>query len=133
MEKLTLRRHMLNLNSIMIGTDNSKALAEFYEKLIGKKPEMAEGEWYGFLMGSCFLSIGTHDKIKGKSTKPERIIFNFETEDVKAEFERIKGIGATVIAEPYQMGEGEKAAWIATLADPDGNYFQLMTPWDGEK
>jgi predicted enzyme related to lactoylglutathione lyase len=29
-----------------------------------------------------------------------------------------------VIAEPYAIGEG----WIATLADPDGNYFQLMTP-----
>ena len=40
------------------------------------------------------------------------------------EFERIKGVGAAVIAAPYQIGEG----WIATLADPDGNYFQLMTP-----
>ena len=27
-------------------------------------------------------------------------------------------------AAPYQIGEG----WIATLADPDGNYFQLMSP-----
>jgi predicted enzyme related to lactoylglutathione lyase len=23
-------------------------------------------------------------------------------------------------------------AWIATLADPDGNYFQLMTPMSPE-
>jgi predicted lactoylglutathione lyase len=35
-------------------------------------------------------------------------------------------VGAKVIKEPYQMGD----AWISTLADPDGNYFQLMTPWD---
>lgn len=42
---------MLNLNSIMIGADNIKTLAEFYE-------------------------------------------------------------------------------WIATFSDPDGNYFQLMTPWE---
>ena len=40
------------------------------------------------------------------------------------EFERIKAAGATVIREPYEMGGG----WIATLADPDGNYFQLVTP-----
>jgi predicted enzyme related to lactoylglutathione lyase len=49
-------------------------------------------------------------------------MFNFETAQVKEEFERIKALGATIIREPYQIGEG----WIATLADPDGNYFQLV-------
>jgi predicted enzyme related to lactoylglutathione lyase len=29
-----------------------------------------------------------------------------------------------VIKEPYEMEGG----WIATLADPDGNYFQLVSP-----
>ena len=51
-------------------------------------------------------------------------MFNFETKEVKKEFERIKKAGATVIKEPYEMS----GAWIATFADPDGNYFQLMTP-----
>jgi predicted enzyme related to lactoylglutathione lyase len=51
-------------------------------------------------------------------------MFNFETAQVKEEFERIKALGAAVIREPYQIGEG----WIATLADPDGNFFQLVTP-----
>lgn len=119
---------MLNLNSIMIGSQNAKALAAFYEKVLGKKPDMTEGEWFGFSVGACFLSIGTHDKVKGKSKNPERVIFNFETNEVKKEFSRIKALGATVISEPYQMGEGN--AWIATFADPDGNYFQLMTPWE---
>jgi len=54
-------------------------------------------------------------------------MFNFETSEVKTEFERMKGLGAKVIAEPYQMGDG-RGHWIATLADPDGNYFQLMSP-----
>ena len=36
----------------------------------------------------------------------------------------VEGIGATVIREPYEMGGG----WLATLADPEGNYFQLVTP-----
>ena len=32
--------------------------------------------------------------------------------------------GATVVSEPYHMtGPG----WIATFADPDDNYFQLMS------
>jgi predicted enzyme related to lactoylglutathione lyase len=51
-------------------------------------------------------------------------MFNFETQQVKQEFERIKAHGATVIREPYEMGGG----WIATLADPEGNIFQLISP-----
>jgi predicted enzyme related to lactoylglutathione lyase len=92
---------------------------------------MVEGEWYGFLVGSCFLSIGNHDKVTGISANPERIIMNFETKDVQGEFERIKATGATVVKEPYSMGDGDSAPSIATFADPEGNYFQLMTPWEG--
>ena len=33
--------------------------------------------------------------------------------------------------EPYTM-EGWEGYWIATFADPDGNYFQLNTPMDWE-
>jgi predicted enzyme related to lactoylglutathione lyase len=51
-------------------------------------------------------------------------MFNFETSQVKEEYERIKALGAVVIKEPYEMEGG----WIATLADPDGNYFQLVSP-----
>jgi predicted enzyme related to lactoylglutathione lyase len=54
------------------------------------------------------------------------MMINFETHNVKEEFERIKKQGAEVIREPYEMGGG----WIATLADPDGNYFQLVTPME---
>ena len=122
---------MLNLNSVMLGSDNPKALAEFYEKVLEKKPDMTEGEWAGFSVGSAFLSMGPHDKVKGKSKNPERIMFNFETKDVEGEFKRIKALGATVIAEPYSMQGEDKAFSIATLADPDGNYFQLMLPWEG--
>ncbi len=117
---------MLNLNSLMIGTQDPQKLAAFYEKVVGKKADMEEGGWYGWSVGSCFLSIGEHDKVKGKSQNPERLILNFETKEVKEEFERIKKLGAKVIKEPYEMGGG----WIATFEDPDGNYFQLMTPWE---
>jgi predicted enzyme related to lactoylglutathione lyase len=55
-------------------------------------------------------------------------MINFETQQVKEEFERIKALGSTVIKEPYEMEGG----WIATLADPDGNYFQLVTPMEME-
>jgi len=73
------------------------------------------------------LVIGPHSKVHGESRNPERIMFNFETIDVKGEFKRMKGLGAKVIAEPYSMGENPDFL-VATLADPDGNYFQLVSP-----
>lgn len=117
---------MLNFNSVMIGTHQPKALAAFYEKVFKKKPDMEEGGWYGWQIGGAFLSIGEHSEVKGKAKEPQRVILNFETKEVKEEFERIKAHGATVVTEPYEM----QGAWIATFADPDGNYFQLMTPWE---
>lgn len=117
---------MLNLNSIMIGTEDVETLAKFYGEVFGKKEDMADGGYHGWLVGSCFFTVGKHSEVKGKSKDPARFIFNIETKEVKNEFERIKKLGAKVIKEPYEMG----GAWIATLADPDGNYFQLMTPWE---
>ncbi|HSW87795.1 MAG TPA: VOC family protein [Candidatus Saccharimonadales bacterium] len=117
---------MLSLSSIMIGTEQVKVLAEFYEKVFGKPADMVEGNWHGWKIGELFFSIGEHSEVKGPSKEPARIMFNFETKEVKEEFERIKATGAKIIKEPYKMGPG----WIATFADPDNNYFQLMSPWE---
>lgn len=117
---------MLNLNSVMIGTKQTKALATFYEKVLGKPADMVDEEngFYGWQLGSLNLSVLEHSEMGGKTKDPGRVMLNFETPQVKEEFERIKAIGAEVIRAPYEMGGG----WIATLADPDGNYFQLVSP-----
>jgi predicted enzyme related to lactoylglutathione lyase len=122
---------MLHFTSILLSTENHTQLAEFYTKVFEKEPEMRDESYTGFLVGKCFFSIGQHSKVLGKNTNPDRILFNFETEDVKGEFERIKALGAGVVKEPYTMEGWE--GWIATLSDPDGNYFQLMTPWKDTK
>ena len=117
---------MLNLNSVMIGTKQPAVLAAFYEKVLGKPAEMVDQEngFWGWQVGSTYLSVLDHSEMCGQTKDPGRIMFNFETSQVKEEFERLKTSGATVIREPYEMGGG----WVATLADPDGNYFQLVTP-----
>ncbi len=117
---------MLNLSSVMIGTKQFKALVSFYEKALGKPADMVdnEGGFCGWQVGSAYVGVLDHSEMGGKAKDPGRVMFNFETAQVKEEFERIKAIGGSVVHEPYEMGQG----WIATLADPDGNYFQLMTP-----
>lgn len=116
---------MLNLNSLMVGSHQPKVMGEFYKKVFQKEADMADEQWYGWQVGSCFFGVGEHSEVKGKAKEPQRIILNLETKEVQTEFARIKALGATVVKEPYEM----QGAWIATFADPDGNYFQLMTPW----
>lgn len=116
----------LNLNSILMGTSQPKVLAEFYEKVFGRPADMSEGGYFGWQAGNGFLTIGEHSEVHGKAKEPARIILNFETKAVQAEFERLKKLGVTIIKEP----SGTEDGGIATLADPDGNYIQLTPPWD---
>lgn len=119
----------MKLNGVMLGSENAKVLGEFYTKVFGK-PMWQQGEWYGFDIGGGSLMIGPHSEVKGKSPTPARIIIAFETPDLQKEFARIKELDATVVAEPYQPSKDDNPdTWLATLADPDGNYLQLSTPW----
>ena len=121
----------MNFNSILIGSDDPQRLVDYYTKLFGE-PTMQDGGYTGWLIGSGFVSVGAHSEVKGKNAHPGRLIWNIETPDVKGKFERFKAAGATVVAEPYGMGDSPDEAQIATFADPDGNYFQLMSPMPAE-
>lgn len=116
----------MNLNSILIGSADPARLAVYYTKLFGE-PGWNEGGYVGWQLGSGFLTVGPHDQISGSNVQPGRVIWNIETTDVKGDFERFKAGGAIVVREPYQPGEMPDG-WIATFADPDNNYFQLLSP-----
>ena len=115
----------MNLNSIMIGSENPEALIAYYRKIFGE-PAWDENGFTGWTIGSGSVTVGPHDQVKGTNKHPGRILWNIETPDVKDQFEKIKAAGGRVVQEPYQPG-GEDM-WVATFSDPDDNYFQLMSP-----
>lgn len=116
----------MNLNSILVGSEHPERLVEFYAGLFGA-PTWSDGGYTGWQLGSGSLMIGPHDQVHGKNAHPGRLIWNLETDDVRGTFERFREAGATVVAEPYGP-DGDASGLIATLADPDDNYFQLMSP-----
>ena len=111
-------------NPLKTREDVEKALLDLFNPLL---PAFSEGGYTAWQIGTGWVTIGPHDEVKGKSAHPGRLIWNIETPDVKGEFERLKNAGATVIREPYGPDESPDG-WIGTFADPDDNYFQLMSP-----
>jgi predicted enzyme related to lactoylglutathione lyase len=119
----------MNLNGILIGSEDPQRLAGFYTRLFGE-PGWNEGGYTGWRIGTGTLMVGPHDQVKGRSAQPGRLIWNIESADVAGDCERFKAAGATVVREPYRpdgAAEGPEF-WIATFSDPDDNYFQLVSP-----
>ena len=122
----------MNFNGILIGSEDPKRLTDYYRKVLGEP--IYEGEGYTvWQIGSGSVSIGPHSEVHGKNAHPGRILWNIESDDVKADFDRFKAAGAIVVKEPYNFEEvGSPDAWVATFADPDDNYFQLTSPFNDE-
>jgi predicted enzyme related to lactoylglutathione lyase len=119
----------VNFNSILIGSDNPDRLVEYYKRILGE-PTFSDSGYTGWQLGGGMVSIGAHSEVHGSNEQPGRLIWNIESADVQGEFDRMVAAGAIIVREPYGFEgiEGAENARIATLADPDGNYFQLMTP-----
>ncbi len=118
----------MNFNSILIGSDNAERLTEYYTKVLGA-PMMSEQGYTTWVIGNGAITVAAHSEVHGSNDQPGRFIWNIESTDVQGDFDRMHAAGAIVVRAPYKFEEMADA-WIATLADPDGNYFQLTTPFD---
>lgn len=116
---------MLNFNSLLIFSENPKPLADFYKKVFNTKPVWEMEGYTTFEVGQGYITIGPHSEVHGDNKDSARIMFNLETKDVVKEFARIKKLGTKVIKEATEEPDGT----IATFEDPEGNYFQLVSPW----
>jgi predicted enzyme related to lactoylglutathione lyase len=97
----------MNLNGILIGSEDPQRLAAYYTSLFGE-PGWTGGDFRGWQLGSGYVTVGPYDRVQGRNPQPGRLIWNLETADVQGEFERLKAAGATVIQEPYRPGEAPR-------------------------
>ena len=118
---------MLNVVSIHICTDRPQELGDFYRKVLGLEPAWASDEVIGFMIDNFRLEIMGHSEVSGQNNQPQRLFFDLMVADVRVEFARLVKLGATTIQEPYDYADDEISFTLATLADIDGNYFQLVS------
>jgi predicted enzyme related to lactoylglutathione lyase len=119
----------MEMIGLLIGSEDPKRLVDYYSDLFGK-PDFEDGGYAGWGSSGGWITIGPHDQVKGSNAEPGRLIWNVSTPDVRVEFDRFVAAGATVVREPYNPGGPSDGPdmLIATFVDPDGNYFQLVTP-----
>ncbi|MDP3998951.1 MAG: VOC family protein [bacterium] len=118
------------VESITLFSEDARKLADFYHKKVGMEIVMEaeigeKGENLFELKtsrGSGFYIVD-HAKVKGKNSQPERVIINFEVDDIEEEKKRLKENGVKIIQDIYHV---ENYGLIATFEDHDGNYFQLV-------
>ncbi len=104
--------------------DIQKNLLPFYRDVIGMPVSV---DTPGFVvLGSNprgpSMTLGTHSEVKGKNTDPARHMVGFETDDIQADFQRLKSKGVEFIEEPTKFDQ----VTVATFKDPEGNYVQLL-------
>ena len=108
-----------------IWSEDLNKLLPFYRDLLGLKVTM-ESPAYVILGGDASnvatLALATHSEVHGRNQDPARHMVAFVTDDVQADWKRLKAAGAEFVQEP----KAEDGLVIATLKDPEGNLVQLF-------
>jgi len=106
-----------------IWSEDLTKLLPFYRDVLGMPVGM---ETPGFVIlgdpNGVAVALGTHSEVHGKAKEPQRHIVGLETDDIKAEYARLKGAGVEFLEEPQGAGQ----VLFATLRDPEGNLLQLL-------
>ena len=117
----------MNFNSILIGSEDPARLADYYTKLFGK-PTWDDGGYSTGCSGRCSVYWSAQ---RGARQEPT-------TRPVDLEHREQRRAGRLRSIQGRRCHGRARAIWvrrapgslIATFADPDDNYFQLMTPME---
>ena len=110
--------------AVNIGSDQPERLSDYYKKLFNE-PLIEQGGYTSWLIDGNMITVGPHDEVTGKNPQPGRVVWSLLSSDVEADYERYVAAGASVVRELYQDADAPQF-WIATFADPDDNYFQIV-------
>lgn len=114
--------------SICLWSENYEKLAKWYEDVLGFKVNrrltLPDDTGVDFDFLPSYFYVGKHDKVKGKSKDPYRIMTGFNVESVSEAYNELKNKPVTFIAKPFEGPPG--GFWCMTIADPEGNLLQFF-------
>lgn len=105
--------------TVQLSSQDPDRLRAFYIDVVGLQVDERDG----LKLGPARLRFNFHSEITGENVDPARFMLNIFVGDIAAEEARLKEGGVPVIR------SAEREDWgglVATFADPDGNFFQLI-------
>ena len=113
-----------------IWSEDLNNLLPFYRDALGLKV-VHQSEGFVVLgqeqSEAATLGLGTHSDVHGRNPDPARHMIGLESDDLAADWKRLKDAGVEFIEDPTEYG-GDMS--IATLKDPEGNLVQLWQSRD---
>ena len=114
--------------SVALWSEDNKKLAGWYRDTLGipirAYNPVPNDDCYDMDVGPNFFSIGKHDKVKGKSKDPYRMMIGFQVKSVGEVYKELERKDINWIAKPFLSPTG--TVWCMTLADPEGNIVQFF-------
>jgi uncharacterized glyoxalase superfamily protein PhnB len=113
------------LAGVLIWTEPERfpAMARFYRDRLGLTPRSDKPDFINFDWNGVRLSVSVHDRVRGESRDPLRIMVNLAVDDLGAMYARLAAAGVVFTRPPEREDWG---GHVATLLDPDGNLVQLF-------
>lgn len=109
---------------MLLSSDDPAALAQWYSTAF-QAPVLTTPDGVGYRvidLDGFYLMFDSRDDVAGPNTGGARAILNVEVDDPEATAARLTDLGATWIA-PLEYRDGDA---FGTVADPDGNWLQLV-------
>ena len=116
---------IIGLAGASIWSNDLNNLLPFYRDLLGLKVTM-ESPRYVILGGDDAnrpaLALASHSEVHGNNQDPARHMVALVTDDIEADWQRLKAAGVEFVQDP----NAEDGLTLATLKDPEGNLVQLF-------
>lgn len=107
-----------SIGSLLVGSSNVDAMKQWYRDAF----DITENDMGAFELGPVQFFIEAHSEVSGPTKEPARVLINLDVEDCRALESHLDGLGVRWVRKVEQ----EDFGLIGTVADPDGNYVQVI-------
>ncbi len=114
---------ILGLTGTTIFSEDHTKLVPFYRDTLGV-PLFSEANGFTFFGApdGAQLLMGSHSDLKGPAKEPERQIPSLSSNDVQADYARLKAAGVDFLGEPQNLGP----VTVVTFRDPENNLVNIV-------
>ena len=120
----------VTVGGAIIHSEQPERLRDWYARAFAAGPDdqgPVADTGYAVQLGEHYFLFFPHEDVSGKAKEPARMIINFIVDDAPAVASRLDGLGVEWVRPLDRGGPG----FIGTVADPDGNYVQIIQNVDG--